>query len=119
MIGVRATIRDGATAGLLRVSATVRDKAPLFKAAGRYMTSTETPRVFREGGPQGRAWAAPKMRRGRPLRDTGRLLASIAWRASAKDVVIGTPLRYAAIQHRGGTVVPTGGKKWRTGAASR
>ena len=112
MIGVRAVVtRDGITAGLLRVAASARDKRPLFERAGKYMVATEIPRIFREGGPHG-AWAPPKMRRGKPLRDTGRLLASVAWRATDSDAIIGTPLRYAPIQHRGGTVVPKAGKKW-------
>lgn len=113
MIGVRAVVvSNGATSALMKLSASVKDKAPLFAAAGKYMVATEVPRIFREGGPPGKAWAPPKMRRGKPLRDTGRLLASVAWRASASDAVIGTPLRYAPTQHKGATIVPTGGKKW-------
>ena len=113
MIGVRAVVvSDGGTKALLKLAKTVNDKVPLFAAAGKYMVATEVPRIFREGGPPGKAWAPPKMRRGKPLRDTGRLLASVAWRASASDVVIGTPLKYAPTQQKGATIVPTGGKKW-------
>lgn len=113
MIGVSARIlKDGATAPLMGLLSSTKDKRRLLRAAGQYMVDTEVPRIFRQGGPPGSAWPKPKMRKGRPLRDTGRLLASIAYRANASDVRIGTPLTYAPAQQKGATIVPTGGKKW-------
>lgn len=113
MIAVSAhVVKDGATSALKAVLASTTDKRRLLRAAGQYMVDTEVPRIFRQGGPPGQAWAPPKMRKGRPLRDTGRLLASIAYRSNASDVRIGTPLAYAPAQQKGATIVPKAGKKW-------
>jgi len=75
----------------------------LLEIAGRHMVSTEVPRVFRENGP---GWARPKYRRGEPLKDTGVLKNSIAYRVQGDDVRIGTPLVYARAQQEGATIRP-------------
>lgn len=58
--------------------------------------------------PWGQAWAPLKRRSGQPLRDTGRLMASITYR-TGKDgdssfVDVGTNVRYAPIHQFGGTI---------------
>lgn len=112
MIGVKVVVKDGASPSLKKLLANAKDKQAFLSRAGKYMVATEVPRVFRQGGPPGQAWAPPKMRRGKPLRDTGLLLGSIAWRANTKDVVIGTQKRYAPTHQYGATIVPGAGKKW-------
>lgn len=59
-------------------------------------------------------WPSPggwprAFRRGeQPLRDTKRLSNSIAYRATAQGVAIGTNVPYARILNRGGTITPKG-----------
>jgi phage gpG-like protein len=54
--------------------------------------------------PDGTAWAPLKLRGGEPLRDTGRLFASLTPTLTADGFKVGTNVVYAAIQQHGGTV---------------
>lgn len=53
-------------------------------------------------------WPRAFRRGGQPLRDTKRLSNSIAYRATAQGVAIGTNVPYARILNRGGTITPKG-----------
>lgn len=53
-------------------------------------------------------WPRAYRRGGQPLRDTKRLSNSIAYRATAQGVAIGTNVPYARILNRGGTITPKG-----------
>lgn len=63
-------------------------------------------------GPDGRPWqplARPRPGKAGapvPLRDTGRLMASVQAVATGNVMTVGTNLKQAALQHRGGAVVP-------------
>lgn len=81
-------------------------KKRLFEEAGRYMTGTGIPLLFRRGGP---GWATVA-RGGKPLQDTGRLRDSIRARATSTDLVVGTGLIYAPVHQHGAVIVPRRGK---------
>jgi phage gpG-like protein len=62
---------------------------------------------FREGrAPDGEAWAPLKVRRGRPLRDTGRLLNSFSYEILPTGFRIGTKTFYARVHQYGRVIVP-------------
>jgi phage gpG-like protein len=66
----------------------------LRENVGHWPSPGGWPRAFRRGG--------------QPLRDTKRLSNSIAYRATAQGVSIGTNVPYARILNRGGTITPKG-----------
>lgn len=53
----------------------------------------------------------PKLRKGQPMVDTGRLRSSIAYAASSRDVVVGTSVIYGHILNVGGVIKPRF-RKW-------
>jgi len=66
---------------------------------------------FRSGlDPYGMPWAAPILREGQPLVDTGRLRSSISSAVQGNEVVVGTNLIYAPIHQFGGVIFPKKGK---------
>jgi len=60
--------------------------------------------------PDGKPWAPPKARQGKPLVDKGRLRNSIDYQVDRDSVTIGTNLVYAALQNFGGVIKPKNGK---------
>ena len=91
-------------ADMKQIAERVKDKAALLDAAGKYMTLTEVPRIFREEGP---GW--PKTRRGgKTLRDTGALAASVVYSVDGNTVTIGSKLPYAAVHNYGAHITPKG-----------
>ena len=56
-------------ADMKQIAERVKDKAALLDAAGKYMTLTEVPKIFREEGP---GWSKTR-RGGKILRDTAAL----------------------------------------------
>lgn len=87
-----------------------RDRKPLMTKIGRIM-KTDVQMNFRlSRGPDGERWKPLKLRDGKPLRDTGRLMNSIDFRASSDEAVIGTNVKYAAVQNFGATIKPKKGK---------
>lgn len=88
--------------------ATVRAKGDLLTLAGRRMTETEIPLIFRKGGPGWPPLGPPPMGRiGKPLQDVGRLRDSIQFRVTGDTVVIGTNAPGARIHNQGGTIYPS------------
>ena len=62
--------------------------------------------------PDGSAWAPLRVRNGQPLLDTGRLRNSINGRGQGADsFIVGTNVKYAALQNFGGTIVPKTAKR--------
>lgn len=62
---------------------------------------------FKAGAsPDGQAWAPLKIRKGQPLRDTGRLRSSINAQADDSGVTVGTNVDYAAVHQFGTTIKP-------------
>jgi phage gpG-like protein len=89
---------------LLKVGERVKDKPALLDSAGKYMTLTEIPLVFREQGP---GWKASR-RGGKTLRDTGALAASIVYSVEGDTLTVGSNLPYAPIHNFGGTITGKG-----------
>ena len=86
------------------LSAKVGKPRPLMEMMGRSL-KTRTQLGFRLGvDPYGTAWKPLKFRAGQPLRDTGRLQRSMAYRASDTFVDIGTNTSYAVVHQFGATV---------------
>lgn len=61
--------------------------------------------------PWGSPWLALKLRKGNPLRDTGRLGASVTAKADDTGVSIGTNLIQAPVHQFGATIVPVKAKR--------
>lgn len=62
---------------------------------------------FHDGrDPYGVPWPKLKIRKGRPLLDTGRLMGSIIYLATHKEVLIGTNVAYAHVHQFGATIRP-------------
>lgn len=75
---------------------------------------------FRAGAdPYGRPWERPKLRQGQPLRNTGRMAASVNYQAGEGGFRLSIPVRYAMPHQRGATVLPKRGKYLRFKAAGR
>lgn len=65
---------------------------------------------FAQGrGPYGNAWAAPKLRAGRPMLDTGRLRNSWFVQSTSTTVRVSTSVAYAGVHQSGATIVPKSG----------
>lgn len=108
MIQIRVDLKD--ITDLQKIPRTLLNRA-LFDDIGRYMVSS-TIRKIKSGieppnAPLTRAWK----RSGLQLRDTGRLMSSISYKADDTSATIGTNLIYARIQQLGGTIVPKSAKK--------
>jgi phage gpG-like protein len=66
---------------------------------------------FRESrDPYGEPWAPPIFRKGKPLRDTGRLLNSFTTEVISDGFRIGTKTLYARVHHCGATITAKKGK---------
>lgn len=84
---------------------------PLFATIGRVLVN-RIRLCFKMGiDPWANPWAALKLRKGQPLRDTGRLNRSITSRADADGVTIGTNVMYARTHQFGATIEPKKAKR--------
>lgn len=84
---------------------------PLYATLGRLLVNRIRV-LFRLGvDPWGTPWLPLKIRKGQPLRDTGRLQRSVSFTATDEGVSVGTNLRQAALQQFGGTIVPVKAKR--------
>lgn len=97
---------------LKRLAAKMEDiTRPAFRREGNKRLSEATIELVHESfeksiTPDGKKWAPLKVRRGQPLRDTGRLLASITPRSSASGFSVGTNVIYAAVHQFGFKAIP-------------
>ncbi len=91
-------------ADLAKVSTKVKDKKSLLDAAGKYMTLTEIPLIFREEGP---GWAKNR-RGGKILRDTGALASSVVYSIDGNTLTVGSKLPYANANNYGMHITPKG-----------
>lgn len=94
--------------------AKMENMRPFYKGVGQHMLNSIEDRFDSETAPDGSAWHAHspvtialrlKKHGNAPLtilRQRGRLAGSFSTEASNTEVRIGTPVRYAAIQHFGG-----------------
>lgn len=84
---------------------------PLYASIGRVLVN-RIRMCFRLGiDPWGTPWLPLKLRKGQPLRDTGRLNRSITSTADQSGVTVGTNLFYAPTQQFGATIVPVKAKR--------
>jgi phage virion morphogenesis protein len=90
-------IRDEAVlAKLNAIVAAGRNPRPALTEIGRTL-KTYVQLGFRQSqDPYGRPWAPLKSRKGQPLKDTGRLAASITDQVTDDSVTVGTNVQYAA-----------------------
>lgn len=90
---------------------------PAMKACQIIVVSATTKNFQTGVGPNGQSWPPPKMRAGKPLYDTGVLMASVTASGAGHtggttDTTLtwGTNLEYAQIHQYGGTIVPVNAK---------
>lgn len=82
-----------------------------WNEVGQYMVSS-TQRKIKEGiAPDNAPLTRAYKKGGLTLRDTGRLMGSIAYRADSTSTTVGTNLIYGRIQQLGGTIKPRSAKK--------
>jgi phage gpG-like protein len=90
----------------------VADTRTLMEKLGARFVSTTVDRINRgiepPNAPLTRAW---KKGSNTPLRDTGRLMSSITYKAGKDLVIWGSNLLYAGIHQLGGTIKPVNAKK--------
>ncbi|GLX85057.1 Mu-like prophage FluMu G protein 2 [Thalassotalea loyana] len=85
---------------------------PVLKTIGQAMVNDFRTGFKRGVAPDGSKWAPLKIRKGQPLRDTGRLQQSINSQLSPAVVEVGTNVFYAPFHHHGAVIKPKkpGGK---------
>lgn len=112
MANIKIDIDDGGLQRKLNaLQAAATNKTPLYTAIGVALSS-RIRLCFKLGiDPWGNPWAALKMRKGQPLRDTGRLQRSITSRADGQGVTVGTNVTYAPVQQFGATIAPKKAKR--------
>lgn len=112
MSGITFKINDaGARAKLRALQKAAGDMRPAYATVGRVIAN-RIRLCFKLGiDPWGSPWAALKIRKGQPLRDTGRLQRSIVSNPDKDGVTIGTNAKQARLQHYGGTVMAKPGKR--------
>ena len=77
---------------------------PVLHALGRLL-KTRVQLGFQAGrDPYGNAWLPLRSRRGRPLRDTGRLMNSITYQVQGETLTVGTNVAYAPTHQFGATI---------------
>jgi len=96
-----------------RLSRLVRDFRPVMEEIGSYLVSSTLIRFEDQKGPDGRPWKPSERARrqgGQTLRDTGRLMQSITYRASRRQVEVGTNVIYAPVHQFGAEIRPVRAK---------
>ena len=113
MAGVRIEVEsdDAALqASFRRLTATLDDLRPVMDRIGQSLVTSVIDRFKRERGPGGAPWKPSaravrgKRGKGQTLTDTGRLRASITYRAGRDQVEVGANVAYAAIHQFGGQI---------------
>lgn len=102
---ITVTVTDTGVAAKIRAMMAAGDQLEdLHKRIGAALVSNVQLGFKSGASPGGQAWAPLKIRRGQPLRDTGRLRSSITASADGDGVTVGTNVNYAAV-HQFGTVI--------------
>jgi phage virion morphogenesis protein len=100
-----------ANAKLTALTAALANPQPLYATIGRVLVN-RVRLCFKLGiDPWGSPWAALKIRKGQPLRDTGRLQRSITSQADGTGVTVGTNVFYAPTHQFGATIYPKTAKR--------
>lgn len=107
MAKIRIELQDASLkAKLAALDAAVANPRPLYATIGRVLVN-RIRLCFKLGvTPWGNPWAPLKIRKGQPLRDTGRLNRSITSRVDSTGVTVGTNVAYAPVHQYGATIVP-------------
>lgn len=101
----------GARKKLKALVAATGDMQPVFATVGRSIAN-RIRLCFKLGvDPWSSPWAALKIRKGQPLRDTGRLNRSIVANPDKTGVTIGTNVKYAPTHQFGATIMAKPGKR--------
>jgi phage virion morphogenesis protein len=112
MITIDVQVTDaGASRKLQELIDKGADLTPVYATIGRVLVNRIRLGFKMGTSPYGNAWAKLKIRRGEPLRDTGRLQRSITARADASGVVIGTNLKQAPVHQFGATINAKPGRR--------
>lgn len=100
-----------AVAKLALLQQAAANPRPVYATIGRVLVN-RIRLCFKLGiDPWGNPWAALKMRKGQPLRDTGMLQRSIVSAPDANGVTVGTNKVQAPLQQFGGTIAPKKAKR--------
>lgn len=83
------------------------DPAQFLAHVGHRLALTQIPLSVRRNEMKA---PKPRMRAGQPLRDTGRLISSLAYRVQKTNLTVGTGVLYGGILNRGGTIKPVHGQ---------
>ena len=107
MSSIKIELDDSkARAKLDAINSAAGDMHPVFATIGRALAS-RIRLCFKLGiDPWGSPWAALKIRRGQPLRDSGRLMRSITAKPDSTGVTVGTNVKYARTHQQGATIKP-------------
>ena len=102
---------EGLRQTLARFEGRLSNFAKPLEEVGIYMVSS-TVRKIKSNIPPPNSPLTQRVKGGNlTLRDTGRLMSSIAYRKGPNYVAIGTNVKYARIQQLGGTITPKRAKK--------
>lgn len=88
----------------------IQNRRPLLDEIGQSLVSDYQLGFRQSVSPDGSRWLPLKIRKGQPLRDTGRLRNSIEYDADDDQVEVGTNIKYAKIHQFGGEVKPKKGQ---------
>lgn len=83
----------------------------LFEELGQYLTSSTIRKIQSNIPPENAPLTKAYKKNNLTLRDTGRLMSSITYRAHSHQVEVGTNVLYGRIQQLGGTIRPKKAKK--------
>ena len=109
MAGGLITFKIDDSQVVARIRATERaaqNMTPVFATIGRVLLARIKLCFMMGVDPWGSPWAALKLRRGQPLRDTGRLNRSFVARPDASGVTVGTNVSYARTHQFGAVIEP-------------
>lgn len=112
MAKIKFEVNDaGARAKLKAMVAASSDMRPVFATVGRSIAN-RIRLCFKLGiDPWANPWAKLKIRKGQPLRDTGRLQRSIVSNPDSTGVTVGTNVDHAAVHQFGMTITPKTAKR--------
>ena len=114
-MGLTFDLKGDAYDKLNKIIAACNDGKPAMNTIGRVLSNRIKLGFKNSKSPYGDTWKPITYRQGQPLRDTGRLLASIGYNAEKDNVKIGTEdgIIYAKIHQFGGVIRPRTAKTLR------
>lgn len=85
------------------------NQTAMFEEIGAHQVNSTQQNFLNQSTPDGSPWKQSwraKLQSGETLRDTGRLMNSITFNASANGVEVGSDLDYAHVMHFGAHILP-------------